>query len=432
MFNKVETKKSYKISIIDILFTCCVLIQFLLSISTSYMDSGFYNRVSVVLAASTFMLYIISSKKLIISKKMMLVYAVLLLILLYNYRLSVLTTQKLLVWLSCFFVGYIYAKRFQNKSLYPVLKGFLLILLVTGLYGVLEIAVGNILDIYAVRIYSNVSRIHSVFLHPIILAEIMLIMFAFNSVLTEKGNWKRLISVVSICCIIMTMSRFSWIILFVLFILIFIKNKLVNNMRVKKLFPKKRVIEALVIIGIGIFVLIKIDITSILIRMLSRWNDLEGSMSVTYRFSTIQALLEQRFHDGNILHWIIGTGYQSAQDAIGAAGIYFGTVGNNVVDNQIFAIFYDFGLIGISVIIYLLFKSIKMYLFTKNREVAAVSFGVFVTICMGFTCDTFNWATTGSLTFILFGFFLVMIKYEKVLKNNRLMSSREEVKENEF
>lgn len=410
-------QKNKRYSLVAILLFGCVLMQFLLSITTSYMDSGFYNRISVLIAVVAVGLYVLMTRKISISLRMFAIILVVILLLIYNYSISVLATQKLLLWVGAFLTGYIYSKKDFDYSHTRIIQGLMFIMMVTCIYGIFEFVAGNVLDAYAVRVYANIYRIHSVYLHPIIFSEIMLILYAFNATTSKKGIKKSIISIMAILCIALTLSRFSWIILLGLVFLQFIKNKVLSgHLNIKHTFTRKRVIKILAIGSLLIVMFIKLDIISLFARLTERWNSLEGSMSISYRTSTILALLSQRLHDSNIFHWIIGTGFQSAQAAVGNAGIYFGTVGNNVVDNQILCVFYDFGLVGIISICFFLVSAVKTYLFSNNNGAQAISLAIVVAIGMGFTCDTFQWATTGSLTFILMGIMLVVLKNEKRYK----------------
>lgn len=400
----IKTKERFSLN--ELLLMLFIWIQFLLSISTSFIDNGIYNTGTVIITVLVLTVYIASNRRLSISKSNLCLYTILLIIFTYNFLISNVNTKKILVWLTCFLIGLIYERCSGEKAKIALLKGYWGILLATCIFGVIESITGNKLDAYTVRVYSATYRLHSVFLHPIIFAQMMVIEFILNFYIINKRVLKYIVGFMCIFCIVMSLSRFAWITIIMVIAFMLIKNKTLSLAKIlgSKTSWRRFVEVVLVLIGL-IIILIRIDITSILASVIRRWNALEGSMSVSYRFSTLLVLVQQRLQDSNPVHWLIGSGYQKAQVAVGNAGIYFGTVGNSVIDNQWLCFFYDFGLVGIVTLIVLFVKSITTYFKTDSSILGVVSLVVFANLMMAFVCETFVWSTTGNITFVFIGLF---------------------------
>ena len=387
------------------IFMFLIAFQFLTSISTSFIDTGLYNLISICILFILIFVYFIYKKKLMFNKKLIYIIPIFLIFAIYNINLSIVNTKKIFVTFSCFFCGFLFSK--INNDIYTkkLLKTINYILLGTCIYGVVESLIGNFLDIYTVRVYAATYRIHSIFLHPIIFSLMMLIAFWLSYYLIENRILKFIFCMMSLYCIVMTLTRSAWVAFVITVILNIIKRKLNKGslFNFGKKVSKWKLIELIIILIIIFIISTKFNLLSIVNRMSLRWGTLNNSMSVTYRSNAIYTLFASRLSDNNIIHWLIGSGYHGVQKAAANAGIYFGTVGNNVIDNQWISVFYDFGLIGIFVMIYIFVRSIIIFLKTKEIILKLMSLICFVCLFMGFFCDIFEWSTAANITFLFIG-----------------------------
>lgn len=251
------------------------------------------------------------------------------------------------------------------RSLLCVYSG---ILTVSAVYGLFESLFGNILDVYTVRTYAATYRLHSIYLHPIIFSLMMLQAFAINHYLLKNQVLKNVLGTLNIYCIFMSLSRSAWLVFAVFVVLIFVQKKMTQRgtLLLEKKINKKNITAVLILfIIIGTFIR-RVDLISYWEKLVNRWQALEGSMSVSYRLDVISAVWQERIHDANPIHWVLGSGYHSVQNAVGRAGIYFGTVENNVVDNEWVTLSYDFGLLGIILLLYFSWKSLLVFFQGRN------------------------------------------------------------------
>jgi len=402
---KLEQKNNTIVYIDILLFT----MAFLLSISTNFIDASIYNNAILVLMVISVALHMFVKHRLRVKKKIFSLAIVLVGIIAYNYLISPLATQKLLIHFSCFLLGYCICDydTFEQRqfALRKCLIAYFYILLVTEAIGVFESVFGNFLDPFTVRVYAATYRLHSVFLHPIIFSLMMLQLFVLSHYFIENQIVKSVVSFAAFYCIFLTLTRAAWLTFVIVFVLFGVHNAYVlkEPLFVGKVFNKKRLIEVGIVIALLVFVILRSDLGQYISTFWNRWNALEGSASISYRSSTISAIFDG-MKQRNVVQWILGAGNLSAQSLLGNYGIYFGSIGNNVVDNQWLGVLADFGLLGLLAMIYLTFHSIKLFL-NKDMDTSiwALSLCIISLLLIAFVCDIFNWATAGCVSFIMFG-----------------------------
>ncbi|WP_321023983.1 O-antigen ligase family protein [Eisenbergiella porci] len=390
-------------------------LSFLMSIGTSFFESSIYYNAAVVLMVLSLGVHFVLNGTTGIKKRLFSIICIVLVVLIYNYILSPLATKKLFVYLSAFLMGVFLAEDGDEEGIRSLLCVYSCILTVSALYGVFETLFGNKLDVYTVRTYAAIYRLHSIYLHPIIFSLMMLQAFAINHFLIKNQTLKNILGMINVYCIFMSLSRSSWLVLAILIVLIILQKKKTQKkpLLLGKVINKQSITAVLVLaIIIGIF-LQKADVLSYWGTLLNRWQALEGSMSVSYRSGVVTAVWQDRVQDLNPIHWILGSGYHSVQNAVGRAGIYFGTVGNNVVDNEWVTLTYDFGLLGIMILLYFTWKSLYIF-FSKNESenMWIVALCIIVNLMMALICDTFGWAPAGNIAFVFFG----VMFYKKRIK----------------
>lgn len=390
-------------------------LSFLMSIGTSFFESSIYYNAAVALMVLSVGVHFVLNGTTRIKKRLFLIMCVVLVVLLYNYTLSPLATKKLLVYLSTFLMGVFLAEDGDEEGIRSLLCVYSCILTISALYGVFETLFGNVLDAYTVRTYAATYRLHSIYLHPIIFSLMMLQAFSINHFLVKNQTLKNILGIINVYCIFMSLSRSSWLVLAVLIALLLVQKKVTQkrSLLLGMIINKKSITAVFVLaVIIGVFIQ-KADITSYWGTLLNRWQALEGSMAVSYRSRVVSAVWQDRVHDLNPIHWILGSGYHSVQNSVGSAGIYFGTVGNNVVDNEWVTLTYDFGLLGIILLLYFTWKSLHVF-FSKNESenMWIVALCIIANLLMAFICDTFGWAPAGNIAFVLFG----VMFYKKRIK----------------
>ena len=393
---------------------------FMLSISTNYIDASIYNNAILVLMVISVSLHLLEKQRLRVRKNIFYLTVAVIGIIIYNFFISPLATQKLLIHLSCFLIGYsicdynIFEQR--QFALNTILKTYMYILLVTAAIGVLESFVGNIFDPYAVRVYAATYRLHSVFLHPIIFSLMMLQLFVLSHYYIDNRIVKSIVGFAAFYCIFMTLTRAAWLTFAIVIILLAVHRVFALKEPIfrGKVFNKRRIIETGIVIVLLVILISESDLGRYISTFWNRWNALEGSTSINYRSSTITAILDG-IKRRSIIQWIFGAGNLSAQSLLGNYGIYFGRVGNNVVDNQWLAVFADFGLLGLFGLIYLLIYSFKSY-FNKalGINIWALALCTISILLVALVCDVFYWATAGCISFIMFG-----LLYANIQTSNR-------------
>lgn len=390
-------------------------ISFLLSIGTSFFESSIYYVSSVVLMIIAAGVHLINVN-FKIEKKLLVIMIIACILLTYNFFLNPLATKKLVVYISSFVIGYIVIRDGKNKGVRRLLVSYAIIIALSALYGVFEFVFGNVLDVYTIRVYGAIYRLHSVYLHPIIFSLIMLQSIVIFYYLVDNILLKNIIIMLSVFCVFMTLSRSAWLVLGIVIVLVFCHNKFILKKRgiLTSHFSRRKVVIMLILFIALMMLLYKVNVVSYIEILFDRWQALNGSTSVLYRSNVIETVLTDRKNDSNIVHWTIGTGYHSVQKLIGRAGIYFGEVGNNVVDNQWITIFYDFGLLGLGTLVYCTIKSVRLYFSKQTREIWITSLCIIVNFLMAFICDTFEWAPAGNLVFVFLGMMFYIDKRHKV------------------
>lgn len=386
----------------------CALLCFLFAIVSNYIELDIYNVVCIILLCLDVVAYYSIKKNLKITRRVGVILVLWIIIIGYNFMIDPVPSKKLITYFCYFFIGLIAgvdSRKGDLSSRLTLLRMFLYVLTITAVYGVIESVFGNYLDAYAVRVYASTHRLHSVFLHPIIFSAMMLQAFIINHYITQNIIIKNVLGYIYIYCIVMSLTRGTWVVLLIVVLFMLLNRKYTQGLPIiGKKIKTRHIIELIVVILLTVLIAFRMNLPSYISMILSRWAMLEGSNSITYRTATLSAVINSRMADGNILHWIMGSGYHTAQKAVGGIGLYLTTIGNSVVDNEWICIAYDFGLFGFVIMCECLIFSVKWY-FDKesSREAMIISLCIIGNLFLCIFSDLLGWATVGAYTFILIG-----------------------------
>ena len=297
-------------------------------------------------------------------------------------------------------VGYLLCKIVDDKMLIKLYQILLIAICCSCIFGIYEMFIGeNPLKNYFFKdymtFYSREKRICSTFAHPIIFSSVILCGEMINEFIIKNKTIKLLIGVILIMALYGTKSRSSWIIVTVFYLIKIIKR---NSGKIK--------FKYLVVASIFIVVcLIFLPVDSLIEGMVERLNMLQvDAGSSSYRFNANLALLSMPFTTGNLHTLLLGIGFNKAASALATYGLTLGSAA--ATDNQILAIFCEFGVIGFTLFIFSI-----LYIFRKKinpeEKVSNCSRAIIVVLFfMMFFYDMFFWDFVTTLLCISIGIFV--------------------------
>lgn len=249
------------------------------------------------------------------------------------------------------------------------MKMILSIIVISALYGIIEALVSyNVFEQYFVADYirgyygTALYRIASIFMHPIVCGQVLLIGFWFVAFFYDK--WKRVSCLIIIALgIYYTKSRSIWggfifsiaILVLVKMIEFFLKHRIQKR---KLLYIPFTMIFVYFLYKMGMFDTI---INSIYERMLAA----SGSTSELARQSMSMYAINYMIHDASMLQRLFGYGMDSSKSWIYKSGAFVKAY--DAIDNSYLTVMYEFGLVGLLTIVILIVRKI-IECFCKNKS----------------------------------------------------------------
>lgn len=249
------------------------------------------------------------------------------------------------------------------------MKMILSIIVISALYGIIEALVSyNVFEQYFVADYirgyygTALYRIASIFMHPIVCGQVLLIGFWFVAFFYDK--WKRVSCLIIIALgIYFTKSRSIWgglifsiaILVLVKMIEFFLKHRIQKR---KLLYIPFTMVFVYFLYKIGMFDTI---INSIYERILAA----SGSTSELARQSMSMYTINYMIHDASMLQRLFGYGMDSSKSWIYKSGAFVKAY--DAIDNSYLTVMYEFGLVGLLTIAILIVRKI-IECFCKNKS----------------------------------------------------------------
>lgn len=249
------------------------------------------------------------------------------------------------------------------------MKMILSIIVISALYGIIEALVSyNVFEQYFVADYirgyygTALYRIASIFMHPIVCGQVLLIGFWFVAFFYDK--WKRVSCLIIIALgIYYTKSRSIWgglifsiaILVLVKMIEFFLKHRIQKR---KLLYIPFTMVFVYFLYKIGMFDTI---INSIYERILAA----SGSTSELARQSMSMYTINYMIHDASMLQRLFGYGMDSSKSWIYKSGAFVKAY--DAIDNSYLTVMYEFGLVGLLTIVILIVRKI-IECFCKNKS----------------------------------------------------------------
>lgn len=249
------------------------------------------------------------------------------------------------------------------------MKMILSIIVISALYGIIEALVSyNVFEQYFVADYirgyygTALYRIASIFMHPIVCGQVLLIGFWFVAFFYDK--WKRVSCLIIIALgIYYTKSRSIWggfifsiaILVLVKMIEFFLKHRIQKR---KLLYIPFTMIFVYFLYKMGMFDTI---INSIYERILAA----SGSTSELARQSMSMYAINYMIHDTSMLQRLFGYGMDSSKSWIYKSGAFVKAY--DAIDNSYLTVMYEFGLVGLLTIVILIVRKI-IECFCKNKS----------------------------------------------------------------
>lgn len=249
------------------------------------------------------------------------------------------------------------------------MKMILSIIVLSALYGIIEALVSyNVFEQYFVADYirgyygTALYRIASIFMHPIVCGQVLLIGFWFVAFFYDK--WKRVSCLIIIALgIYYTKSRSIWgglifsiaILVLVKMIEFFLKHRIQKR---KLLYIPFTMVFVYFLYKMGMFDTI---INSIYERILAA----SGSTSELARQSMSMYAINYMIHDASMLQRLFGYGMDSSKSWIYKSGAFVKAY--DAIDNSYLTVMYEFGLVGLLTIVILIVRKI-IECFCKNKS----------------------------------------------------------------
>lgn len=253
---------------------------------------------------------------------------------------------------------------------------------------------------YSYNFGTSLYRTFSVFGHPIIAGIFFSALFFINHYLMNS-NIKYLLQIIVLMNIYSTMSRSSWIaFLMGLVILIGFRFSSLNGKTsiMKKNVTYKRLVYILIsflIIGIGLL-MITPYLSGFMTQIVSRFGDSISKNSTDYsnlqRTETIK-LVVRHMLKSNFINLIFGNGFNTSSSFMVANPIFI--KGFSSTDNTYLSILFEYGLLGVLFLLYLIIKLIyKFFTISKTNRIYELSFICTVVISVNaFFFEISGWPT---------------------------------------
>ncbi|WP_150131727.1 O-antigen polymerase [Clostridium sp. JN-1] len=220
---------------------------------------------------------------------------------------------------------------------------------------------------------TNNFRTFSIFIHPIVYGSFLVVLFWCNRYIINN-KIKYILQINVIINLYYTKSRSAWIAIGITLFIYYLKAffiKIKNN-NIK--FTYKKVITLILTCIVLIFILLIFskDINNILNQIAERFitatKDSYNDASRLQRLGTIKIVNNYMFNNG-ISNLLFGNGCGSVKEFMMNHFVYI--TGFATTDNQYVSFFYEFGLIGVSLYIFIVVSSIVK--FFKNNDILDIS-----------------------------------------------------------
>lgn len=259
---------------------------------------------------------------------------------------------------------------------------------------------------------TNMYRNFTVFSHPIVYGNILVILFWINMYVCKNKVYKNINYILIIINLYATKSRSSWIAFFVTLLIYYFHNLYI--IYCNKKINIKKTIKIILLIFLSIFILRLELVQSLLVSVIERFTVLfedAGSVSLNQRSGTIIQIIND-IKNENVFKVVLGHGYNTIQEYM----INIKVVLDNfkTSDNQYISILWEFGLLGIILNIIVIFKVIYNVIFNKMNELNKLLHYIFISISVNmFFYEAYGWYIIASIYFFVIGLMCINIEYEQ-------------------
>lgn len=299
---------------------------------------------------------------------------------------SVAAVYRLITFWLLYFIGALLANFSANEYLE---KSYSLVYragIVFAIYGLVEwIRKDNYLVPYLSQFYAYSTigtssyRISSVFLHPIVFANILLIMLIINIYRNSTYKSRYIGYLILIAALFATSTRSAWILAVQILLM-----ELIDNYRIK--ISRRTFIFIVLTLAILLFGAFRTN--SFVVAIIERFMQLSGSYSLSYRLGIITNYFKSIF-SSNIFNIVFGHGYFSARNSLEEIS----TVNIKVdsLDNQFISLLYDGGLLIFMTLVILLVYCLICFFKSKNKTSKMLLLMIIISMEEMFFYENINW-----------------------------------------
>lgn len=328
-------------------------------------------------------------------------------------KLNIFNILKMLIFYSIIFISLILirnSKGIELSNFYKNIRNFGNIIIIINIIEIVKkksifyvFLKGNSSNWQISSFGTNDFRTFSIFAHPISYAVFLGCLWWINIYMPVKNKYiRKIISILLLMNIYFTKSRSVWI-SFIISIIIYIFINI--NFKKIELIKKKKVINLIFTIIISSIVVILASdkiwdvFYSIYNRFITVTNDSYNDFSRIQRIGAMNNITKQMFNS-NLSILLMGNGF-------GAVNTFmtknFVVLKLDAPDCGLASIFYDFGLIGVTIFtilsIYPTITILKKY--NKNELIYNIStFILLITFIASFFLDNYGWVEILSMQFI--------------------------------
>lgn len=299
---------------------------------------------------------------------------------------SVTAVYRLITFWLLYFIGVVIANygtdEYLEKSYFLVYR----VGIIFAIYGLVEwIIKDNYLIPYLSQFYAYSTvgtssyRISSVFVHPIVCANVLLIMLIVNIYrnCTYKSRYAGYL--ILMLSLFATSTRGAWILAAQILLI-----ELIDNYRTK-ISRRTLMVIALTMV---IVLVSAISSNSFIAMIIERFSQLGGSYSLSYRLGIITNYFKATF-SSNVFNIIFGHGYFSARGSLEEIS----SVRFNVesLDNQFISLLYDGGLLIFTALIILLIYCLIFFFKSNNKTDKMLLLMIIISMEEMFFYENINW-----------------------------------------
>lgn len=309
---------------------------------------------------------------------------------------------------------------FNNKYIRNGLIQINNIMMIINIYGIIEFIVKEnyfvqfIMNEYRSNLHvwsfkTELYRNFTVFSHPIIYANILIIVFWINKFLCKNKFLRYFNYILIIVNIYATKSRSSWI-SFALTITIYIIYLLYKANKIGKI--KSKNILMITFTSVILVILYKPIVEPLSNEIIQRFCELltpSGNVSSSQRLGAISYVLSE-IMNGNILGLLFGHGFRSIQSLM--AQTMISIQGFLVADNQYITVIWEYGIIGLICSISIIIYSISI-IFKDNEDTSVLLALILISIHINmFFYEIDGWLLISNIYLFILGSICVKYKLE--------------------